>query len=96
MKETIEIECREIVKKFAIQMELKLRDNDHKGGWSMCSIDELFTRLLEETAELHRAITFNMEEQNPELEAVDIANFCMMIWEHLTNFKTIKDNLNDS
>lgn len=46
---------RASVRWFAEQMELKLRENDHKGGWHECSRHSLMARVLEESAELIEA-----------------------------------------
>lgn len=81
---TKEIKPRESVMWFAEQMELKLRENDHKGGWEDASVDYLSVRLLEEVAELCMAIhRRGMIKNNPGIkkEAADVANFAMMIAE---------------
>ena len=75
-----EIELRPEVQWFAEQMELRLRANDHKGGW----LDEdnlwLWTRIGEEWQELHDAL--HMRPRNHQAvirEAVDVSNFAMMV-----------------
>lgn len=66
-------------------MEIKLRDNDHKRGWSNCSLDWLVMRIAHERNELKRAIDrYNSDasEENRRIiinEAADVANFAMMI-----------------
>ncbi|AHD06471.1 hypothetical protein [Paenibacillus larvae] len=74
MKE--EIKLRPEVQWFAEQMELKLRENDHKGGWSDENLEHLLWRLGEEYAELRTAIELETDIMR---EAVDVANFAMMI-----------------
>ena len=67
---------REPVLWFAKQMENILRTHDDRGGWSECGDLWLFNRMREESQELKRVLG------NPEKtihEAVDVANFCMMI-----------------
>jgi NTP pyrophosphatase (non-canonical NTP hydrolase) len=72
---------RREVGRFALAMERKLRLNDHKGGWTHESIDYLLERLDEEVEELKKAL-HPMRKDDPQRllkEAVDVANFCMMI-----------------
>jgi hypothetical protein len=72
---------REEVRRFAQMMELKLKANDHKGGWQNCSPLFLLGRLKEETAELEQEIRkwFLADKEQIIKEAVDVANFAMMI-----------------
>lgn len=70
---------RESVVWFGAQMEVKLRGNDHKGGWENVGAAKLFTLLLGEVEELREAV---LEEHTPPRlidEAADVANFAMMI-----------------
>lgn len=84
------IKLRPCVQKFANQMELVLRENDHKNGWDVMCAYELLGRISEERDELLRAIdkfyendneTGNLREKMLD-EAIDIANFCMMIYDN--------------
>jgi hypothetical protein len=74
---------REPVQWFARQMELKLRENDHKGGWSQCSTWWLLSRLREEVNELEQtmyaAAAGDVCVDHVVSEAADVANFAMMI-----------------
>lgn len=63
---------------FAVQMEKKLRMNDHKRHWSTCENGYLTTRLAEEGAELFEAVDHGTSEA-VIAEAADVANFAMMI-----------------
>lgn len=80
-------DVRPEVRAFAVAMERKLRENDHKGGWSGCSIEYLLRRLSEEHIELRSAvIRYRSSANNDErvrvsigAEAADVANFCLMI-----------------
>ena len=65
---------REQMQWFAEQMESKLKENDHKGGWDNCGIVWLRNRLVEEVEELSSAM-----EAGHNSEASDVANFAMMI-----------------
>jgi len=72
------MKLRSEVQWFAEQMELKLRENDDKGGWKRCSIEFLLDRLQDEMMELDVSIQRGI----PELlvaECADVANFCMML-----------------
>ncbi len=70
---------RPAVMAFALAMEATLKQHDGKGGWSAddCSISYLQNKLAEEVAELFRGICANEE---PDGEAVDLANLAMMLW----------------
>jgi len=70
---------------FAQQMEIKLKANDHKGGWQQEDIKWLLQRLRQETDELELWIEqFNETPSKTVAEKVilksaDVANFAMMI-----------------
>ena len=64
---------------FAGQMELKLRENDWKGGWQHESISELVGRIEDETVELWGKIMPHVQPDGIIAESVDVANFAMMI-----------------
>lgn len=67
-----------VVREFAASMEAKLRANNHKRHWRLCSLGYLRARLSQELAELDEALA----DGDPYLvlgEAADVANFCMMI-----------------
>jgi hypothetical protein len=55
-------------------MEMRLRANDHKGGWYDCTLQYLKKRLHEEVMELRSSRRDTRVE-----EAADVANFAMMI-----------------
>lgn len=87
MKETI----REEVLDFAMDMEDRLLENDHKSGWKNMPLDELYRDMMEEVFELYLALHY-FHLARPEVpdalpntasavirEAADVANFCMMI-----------------
>lgn len=67
------------VRWFAEQMELALRRNDHKGGWQDCDYEYLSDRLRDETLELEGAVFGGGLNEAIINEAVDVANFAMMI-----------------
>ena len=71
--------CRTSVNWFAEQMELKLRDNDHKGGWARCEHSWLLDRLKQEVVELEKELDQVDNQENVIKEAADVANFALMI-----------------
>lgn len=73
------IELRPEVKWFAEQMEKKLLANDHKGGWTECTLDSLFERIDEEYFELNMAWSEKESAEDFIGEAADVANFLMMV-----------------
>jgi hypothetical protein len=80
---------RKQVEHFADAMERKLRANDHKGRWDLCSNSYLKRRLRNETRELFAAVDHLRRNKDPLKkhhlmlrvldEAADVANFAMMI-----------------
>lgn len=94
---------RKEVKRFAARMEEVLQENDHKSHWSKCSYAYLLQRLKQEVDELDEAIAGHVIGQvmprdlsgassveqygEVEKEAVDVANFAMMIADNLRNLK---------
>ncbi len=73
---------RESVAKFAEHMEIVLKENDYKGGWegNDCTIEYLNWRLTQEFGEYFANYEHLSKTQKRD-ELVDIANFCMMLWE---------------
>ncbi len=71
------------VRAFAEEMEAVLKKNDYKGGWSDCDIRYLQDRLVEEVGEYFALLSRGSLPKGEELqkELLDIANFCMMIWD---------------
>ena len=78
------IELRTPLKDFALVMESILKENDHKGGWEWDTPQQLMTRLDEEVGELHQAFRDN-DPYLVQKELVDVANFCMMIYDVINN-----------
>lgn len=78
----ISIIVRPTVAAFAVQMELKLRENDHKPHWRESTLDYLEGRLQEEVDELIAELSyafFDGDSHNVVMEAADVANFAMFI-----------------
>jgi hypothetical protein len=61
---------------FIEKMENKLKLNDHKGGWKNCDNGYLLGLLNQEIVELEEAL---QKDYNIIDEAIDVANFAMMI-----------------
>ncbi|ARF70707.1 hypothetical protein B7C51_24855 (plasmid) [Paenibacillus larvae subsp. pulvifaciens] len=85
MKE--EIKLRPEVQWFAEQMELKLRENDHKGGWADCLIEHLLRQVPREYRELLKALLWDDLPDEVIREAADIANYAMMIADRHRNWE---------
>lgn len=88
------MKTRKAIQWFAEEMEAKLRENDHKGGWEGRRFGELFPRIAQERDELLLAAhPLNLDtiaerlthEDACELirECADIANFAMMIADNI-------------
>lgn len=87
------VELRPVVLWFAQQMELKLRENEHKGGWHHCDVGVLRARIGEELRELGYALrrAFAAQrgsEKAKELDALviresaDVGAMAMMVADH--------------
>lgn len=64
---------------FAIEMENKMRINDHKPGWRHYTQSYLAGKLVEEVSELLLAIENGKSDEDIIQEAADVSNFAMMI-----------------
>lgn len=80
---------RKEVVRFSHLMENQLRENDHKGGWSECTVSYLWSRLIEELNELKIAVFDGRGDI--ALEAADVANFAMMLVDNLTSDNNAKN-----
>ncbi len=79
------MKIRDSVMRFAEAMEAELKENDHKGGWKECNIHYLIGRLRNECVELEDVLWGRREmsgNKGIRNEAVDIANFAMMIFDN--------------
>lgn len=76
------IDVREELADFALAMEAKLSANDHKAHWRAVDISYLFHRLHQELNELETAHE-QMIAADVRAEAVDVANFAMMIFDRI-------------
>ncbi len=76
------VDARWQVRAFAEDMERVLKLNDNKGGWLGCDIKYLQARLVEEMGEYFRLVAQGCEKgKDAQKELIDIANFCMMLWD---------------
>lgn len=78
---------RDVVWRFALLMEKRLRENEHKGGWEDERMDWLFARLLDEAGELEAEMNPNAVPRQIAVEAADVANFAMMIADNCGGLK---------
>lgn len=85
-------DCRKEVQEMAVAMEAKLRQHDDRPGWKEEPFEYLYQRLEEEADELYQASKSN-KPLNIAEEAVDVANFAMMIWD---NFKEDTSSLKEA
>lgn len=82
---------RKEVVEFARMMERVLRENDHKSGWDVLNITELFLMITREYDEAHMAYSEYIDSgdehhiQNLCREAIDIANCCMFLCHNYSN-----------
>ena len=63
---------------FAMDMKRKLAKNVHKKHWSEVTLEYLYSRMLEEQAELYCALMSGKARDIID-ECDDVANFAMMI-----------------
>ena len=82
------LNVRPEVRRFAELMEAKLKKNDHKSHGSKESFTYLFGRLDDERKELNQAVS-SAKTNNGRIadEAVDVANFLMMIVDNLESLR---------
>lgn len=82
------ITVRPEIARFAELMEVKMAQNDHKPPWRGESIRRLLDQLFDEFLELQHAVdefeVFTREAEPVIEEAVDVANFAMMIADVVT------------
>ena len=80
-----DVKLRPAVQRFAEAMEKLLRENDHKNGWEHMSNAVIFARISQERDELLLALTDGADfsrRLKVRHEAVDVANFCMMLFDN--------------
>lgn len=80
------VTLRKPLRKFAMNCEKVLKENDHKSGWKEMDLYKLLTRLREETDELEDAL-INGNYSEAKKEACDVGNFAMMIYSNIKRFK---------
>lgn len=76
------VEQREALVKFTAKMEEVLRRHDHKQGWRSDPIEMLVRKLKLELAEFEVAYDFHRWDEARN-EAVDLANFCLIVYDRL-------------
>jgi hypothetical protein len=78
---------REEVLKFAAWMELKLRENEHKGGWKNDYVEDLLDRVDEELEEFRKTFT----PDSAAREGADVANFVMMVVDQMGGLRQVPE-----
>ena len=75
---------REEIRIFAEQMEKVMSEHDkEKGGsWKTMDITNLMDMLVEESEEVEEEISWDYSKRLKD-EVVDLANFCMMVWNRI-------------
>jgi len=71
---------------FVIEMERKLKKNDHKKGWRELPVEALERLMMIEIEEFKVARDF-FEPEDARKELVDIANFAMMLYDRMGHGK---------
>lgn len=77
---------RPAVQRFAQAMERKLRQNDDREGWEGCSYFYLLSMMEREVKEVRESLV-DQDPKEAQLEAADVANFAMMIYDNLRRKK---------
>ncbi len=73
---------RREVAEFSLEMEMKLRKNDHKTGWHDQPIEAHIKLLRIEMMELDVALD-HLGDEAAAKECIDVANFSLIIWDKL-------------
>jgi hypothetical protein len=73
---------RDEVKSFASAMEQKLQKRDGYGGWRHLPLEYLREKLQAEVRELEISLRYEPTDEVMN-ECVDVANFCMFIYDIL-------------
>lgn len=85
-------EIRPEIMEFALAMEMKLRRRDGYGGWQHLPLAYLKEKLQAEARELEISLQYEPADEVMG-ETVDVANYCMFIWDILKNGKDTRKNL---
>lgn len=84
-------EVRAEVIAFALLMEKKLRKKDHKGGWGHRPLSDLWHSVHQEMKEFDEAIVNQHGADHVLDEAVDVANYMMMVVDRMGGLKNGKN-----
>jgi len=76
-----QVRLRPAVRRFAREMEMRLREHESKGGWKICSDEFLIHRLFDELMELVIA-KYQKRTLSVRKEAADVGNFAMMVFDN--------------
>jgi hypothetical protein len=70
-----EEEVREPVRLFAVEMEARLKENDHKGGWEGLTAEHLLERAQDNLTQLRSGA----DQSVLVATCADVANYAMML-----------------
>ena len=77
---------------FAAMMEQKLQKRDGYGGWDHLPLDYLRQKLEAEVRELEISLQYEPADEVMN-ECVDVANYCMFIWDILSKGRDTRKGL---
>lgn len=77
---------------FAAKMEQKLQKRDGYGGWDHLPLDYLRQKLEAEVRELEISLQYEPADEVMN-ECVDVANYCMFIWDILNKGRDTRTGL---
>jgi NTP pyrophosphatase (non-canonical NTP hydrolase) len=84
------MEIRKELRWFVEQMEMKLKANDHRGGWHNEYTEFFLARMNDEYRELVTALEQG-DFEAAITECADLANFAMMLADHLHRYGIVSN-----
>lgn len=78
-------DVRPEVKKFAIAMEKRLRENDFKGGWNEEKPEYFVNKIIKHLRRLNNDVIY-IDLHYSKIECINVSNYCMMLYDNLKNF----------
>lgn len=78
-------DVRPEVKKFAIEMEKRLRKNDFKGGWHKEKPEYFVNKIIEHSRQLSNDVLCN-ELYYSTIDCINLSNYCMMLYDNIEKY----------